>query len=147
MSTLELCFNECFVLKRLDVSGWNTSKVTTLRLAFCACRTITELDLSGWDTTKVTNIDGFLTSCHSLTDITFGEGFGKATASGLTLNLSTCGTNANYQLTDNTYNTLLTLYDRATAGLPTMTIKFNAKSNIPDGFVDKMTARGYTITT
>ena len=138
----------CYKLKSADLRYCDTSKLTEFWKLFLNCRALEELNISGWDITNcVSGPDCFLENCYSLTDITFGEGFGKATASGLTLDLSMCGTNANYQFTSNTYNTLLTLYDRATAGLPTMTLRFNAMHNIPDGFVDKMTARGYTITT
>ena len=64
----------------------------------------------------------------------------------MTLALSSCGNSKGYQLTDATYNSMLTMYDRATAGLENMTIQLSKKHNIPDGWTDKMTARGYTIT-
>jgi hypothetical protein len=38
------------------------------------------------------------------------------------------------------------MYDRASAGLTTMTIKFSKNHNLPDGFAEKMSALGYTIT-
>ena len=171
-TTLDSTFNNAQSITSIDVSNWNTSKVTTLFCTFCQayslttikglgnwdtskvtnmqllfyeCKVLASLDLSSFDTTKVTNTTKMFDECSSLTDITFGEGFGKATASRLTLDLSTCGSSKSYQLTDNTYNTMLTMYDRATNGLPTMTIKFNAKHNLPDGFIAAMTARGYVI--
>ena len=139
---------QAYKLKTADLRYCDTSKVTEFWYFFWGCTALESVNISGWDTTNcVSGPDTAFGCCYSLTDITFGEGFGKATASGLTLNLTDCGSNADYKLTTNTYNTLLTMYDRATAGLPTMTIKFNRKHNIPNGFVDKMTARGYTITT
>ena len=64
------------------------------------------------------------------------------------MDLSTCGSSKSYTLTDETYASMLTMYDRVTNGLTTTyTIKFSTKHNIPDGWIDKMTARGYTIVT
>lgn len=137
----------CSKLKTADLRYCDTSKLKEFWYFFSSCPALESVNISGWDTTNcISGPDCMFWGCYSLTDITFGEGFGKATASGLPLDLTHCAKAANYKLTDNTYNTLLTLYDRATAGLPTMTIKFSSKHNIPDGFVDKMTARGYTIT-
>lgn len=136
----------CSSLQSLDVGNWDTSGVWRMCSMFNNCQSLTSLDLHNWDTSSVTDVYSMFYSCPSLTDITFGEGFGKAKAEGLTLDLSYCGSNKSYVLTDNTYNSMLTMYDRATNGLPTMTIKFNAKHNLPDGFVAAMTARGYTIT-
>ena len=139
-------FYNCRSLQSLDLSAWNTSKGTQFVRFFGYNYALQSLNISSFDTTYAAGFDSFFLGCTSLTDITFGEGFGKAKASGLTLDLSTCGSNKSYVLTDNTYNSMLTMYDRATNGLPTMTIKFNAKHNLPDGFVAAMTARGYTIT-
>lgn len=145
VTNMRLVFSSCLLLETIDVSGFDTQNVTTIESMF-RWGAVQSLDLHNWDLSSCTNISGFVYACSSLTDITFGEGFGKAKASGLTLDLSTCGSNNSYVLTDNTYNSMLTMYDRATNGLPTMTIKFNAKHNLPDGFVAAMTARGYTIT-
>ena len=128
------------------VLHWDTSKVTNMSSMFNNCNNLNNLDIQDFDGTCVTSMYNMFSGCTSLTDITFGEGFGKAKASGLTLDLSTCGSNKSYVLTDNTYNSMLTMYDRATNGLRTMTIKFNTKHNLPDGFVAAMTTRGYTIT-
>ena len=145
-TTLQYLFCDCRALQSIDVSNWVTNNVTSMQKAFNNCQSLTSLDLHNWDTSSATDVYAMFSGCTSLTDITFGEGFGKAKASGLTLDLSTCGSSKSYVLTDNTYNSMLTMYDRATNGLPTMTIKFNAKHNLPDGFVAAMTARGYTIT-
>ena len=138
-------FEGCAKLKSLDLSGWETSNCGNYASMFSACSTLEALNISKLDMTRLNNTTNMFYGCYMLTDITFGEGFGKAKASGLTLDLSTCGGSKSYQLTDNTYNTMLTMYDRATNGLPTMTIKFNAKHNLPDGFIAAMTARGYVI--
>ena len=49
-------FSNCSSLTSLDVSGWDTSKVTDLGNTFLACSSLTSLDVSGWDTSKVTNM-------------------------------------------------------------------------------------------
>ena len=136
--------------KELDVSHWDVSKVTNMYALFCACNSLTSLDLSGWDLTNVTNISGMLQSCRSLANIKFGPGWGKHTsteANALTLDLSRdCSKNNNYQFSDETWSSMLTMHDRATAGLTAMTIKIKSTANIPDGWEDSMAALGYTIT-
>ena len=41
---------------------------------------------------------------------------------------------------------MLTMYDRATAGLTNMTIKVKNTTNAPENWTANMQARGYTIT-
>ena len=103
------------------------------------------MNVSNFDLTHVTDIIGIFGDDSLLSDITFGEGWGKNTAA-LTLDLSVIATRANYKLSDNTYDSMLTMYDRIANNLTnTFTIKFSSKHNIPEGWIDKMTARGYTI--
>ena len=139
-------FRGCSSLASLDVSGWDTANVTDMWGMFSGCSSLASLDVSRWDTAKVTDMRAMFSGCPSLASIKFGEGFGKAEASGLTLGLGDCASAKDYKLTDETYASMLTMYDRAAAGLPTMTIQFSSKHNIPDGFIDAMTAKGYTIT-
>lgn len=146
MSKVTSCFAMfalAYELKTLDVSNWDMNKASNLFGMFYKCYSLSELDVSKWDTSEITDLSDMFYECNSLTDITFGEGWGK---NHLTLDLSTCGTGQSYKLTDNTYNSMLNMYDRASNGLTTtFTIKFSSKHNIPDGWVDKMTAKGYTI--
>ncbi len=51
-------FNYCKKLTNLDVSKWDTSKVTNMEIMFGECSNLIELDLSNWNTSKVTNMDG-----------------------------------------------------------------------------------------
>ncbi len=139
-------FLNCNNLEAVNTHGWNTAEVGNCQAMFANCKKLTSLDFSTWDMSGCSMFTSFVAGCPSLTDITFGEGFGKAKKEGLTLDLSSCGSSKSYVLTDNTYNSMLTMYDRATNGLPTFTIKFSTKHNIPDGFIAAMTARGYTIT-
>ncbi len=139
-------FLNCNNLEAVNTHGWNTAHVGNCQSMFANCKKLASLDFSTWDVSDCSTFVSLISGCPSLTDITFGEGFGKAKKEGLTLDLSSCGASKSYVLTDNTYNSMLTMYDRATNGLPTFTIKFNSKHNIPDGFIAAMTARGYTIT-
>lgn len=148
-------------LKSLDLSTWkNTGNITTYaNFLYNFGRSIIEyLDISSLDTTSVTSggLDAFVTNCTYLKTIIFGEAFGKCKIA-ITLDLSTIGSHQDTEVSDNsevvyeldsrTYNSMLNMYDRATAGLPAMTIKFSTHHNIPEEFIDKMTAKGYTITT
>lgn len=170
MTSLANTFYCCYALKSLDVSNWNTSNVTSLSNMFSYCQAITSLDLSKWDTSKVTSFKDIFNHCSklqsvdisgwntksatdvarmfyftgSLTNIIFGENFGNWPDSGNEFVLSTCGYQT-YQLTDATYESMLNMYDRAANGLSALNICFSSKHNIPDGFIDKMTAKGYTI--
>ena len=142
-------FSYCYTLTSLDVSGWNTSKVTTMSYMFYGCQSLTSLDVSNFDTSKVTDMRSMFSYCYTLTNLIFGSKWGTQTsteANALTLDLSTIGSSKSYKLTDETYNSMLTMYDRASNGLTTMTIKFSKSHNLPDGFAEKMSALGYTIT-
>ncbi len=106
-------------------------------------------NLSHISTSKVTNMGNMFFGCSSLTDIRFGAGWGKQTstaANALTLDLSYCNSSGSYKLSDATWSSMLTMHDRATAGLTAMTIKLKSAANIPSGWGTKMAARGYTIT-
>lgn len=140
-------FSYCEALQALDVSNWDTSQVRDMSSLFYKCQTLTKLDVSNFDLTHTTYIGGgIVQECTHLSDITFGEGWGKNIAGSLFLNLSSCASVVSYKLTDNTFNSMLNMYDRVTNGLTnTFTIQFSSKHNIPDGWTDKMTAKGYTI--
>lgn len=56
----------------LDISKWNTSKVTDMRNMFHGCTGIYDVNASGWDTSKVTSFYQTFQGCTGLTylDIT-----------------------------------------------------------------------------
>lgn len=62
-------FRYCESLISLDLSGWNTSKVTDMGLMFDYCMNLTSLDLSGWDTGNVIDMYYMFNSCESLTSL------------------------------------------------------------------------------
>lgn len=109
-------------VQSLDLSGWNLEGLTDLRLAFCGC--------------------------EGLTDIRFGSGWGRQTSTesaALTLDLSRCGSGSGYVLTDATWESLLAMHDRLSAGLPEMTVRVSERHNVPSGWSAKMAARGYKV--
>ena len=138
-------FYNCHALTKLDLSKWNTKSAKKLETLLYGCNNITTVNVSNFDLTNVTNIINIFGNDSKLSDITFGEGWGKNTVA-LTLDLSTVASSVNYKLSDNTYDSMLTMYDRIANNLTnTFTIKFSSKHNIPEGWIDKMSARGYTI--
>ena len=175
VTAMSSMFRECNKVPVLNVSGFNTNSVTSMFYTFFGCNVVTALDVSKWVTNKVTDfcgmfgwcqklesldvsnfdlgiatdISNMFLQCQSLTNLIFGSKWGTQTstaANALTLDLSYLGLSKSYKLTDETYNSMLTMYDRASNGLTTMTIKFSTKHNLPDGFAEKMSALGYTIT-
>ncbi len=132
----------CSSLTSLDVSGWDTSKVTSMGYMFWGCSSLTSLDVSGWDTSKVTDMSGMFWGCSSLTTLKLGEGFGKMADAVGTLDLSSLA-----KWTDDSVQTLLSLYDRAANGLGVITIKLhaNTKAKLSTDDISALTAKGYTI--
>ena len=51
-------FNQCFTLINLNISNFNTKKVTTLQSMFNLCTNLTILDLSYFNAEKVTTMRG-----------------------------------------------------------------------------------------
>ena len=62
-------FAYCSKLTSLDVSYFDTSKVTNMDNMFYGCSSLTSLDLSLFDTSKVTNMDNMFHGCSSLTSL------------------------------------------------------------------------------
>lgn len=142
-------FNGASQLLALDVSMIDTSTWTSFYLMFYNCTSLASLDVSGFDTAQVTNMHAMFWLCTSLADIRFGNGWGRQTsteADALVLDLRTCNRDGGYQLSDGTWSSMLTMYDRATAGLPAMTIRISTSANVPEGWETSMAALGYTIT-
>ncbi len=145
LSSMMMMFYGAKKVTALDMSGFNTQGVTNMYCLFFSCQSLTTLDVSGWDTQNVTNVGLMFAGCTALTDVIFGGGWGKNTAA-LALDLSPVGSAKSYKLTDATWASMLTMYDRKTAGLAEMTIKLSTKHNVPSGWEEQMTARGYIIT-
>ncbi len=66
---MSFMFSGCENLKDIDISGFNTSKVTNMENMFAGCKSLEELDLSNFDTSQVTNMFGMFRGCCNLTNL------------------------------------------------------------------------------
>lgn len=57
-------FNQCRVLRELDVSNWNTANVTTMRAMFQRTEQLEVLDVSNWDTSSVMEMRYMFSHAH-----------------------------------------------------------------------------------
>ena len=62
-------FNTCSALTSLDVSGFNTSNVTGMRSMFNRCSALKSLGVSNFDTSKVTDMSVMFNNCSALTSL------------------------------------------------------------------------------
>ena len=69
VTSMSNMFYSCSSLNTLDVSHFDTSKVTSMSYMFGYCYSLTTLDVSGFDTSNVTNMNVMFTNCRSLTSI------------------------------------------------------------------------------
>ena len=143
VTSMDSMFESCSGLTSLNLSGFNTSAVTSMSRMFAYCSGLTSLDLSGFDTSAVTSMDYMFSNCSSLTSLILGPNFFKA-PNVTSIDFSYCS-----KWTNNTVVTSLVTnsYDRATAGLKTMTLKLstNTKAALTDEQKAAITAKGYTI--
>ena len=110
---------------------------------FAYCSGLTSLDLSGFDTSAVTSMDYMFAYCSNLTSLILGPNFLKTSKYDY-VDFSYCTKWTN----DTVVTSLVTKsYDRATAGLKTMTLKLstNTKAALTDEQKAAITAKGYTI--
>ena len=136
-------------IKRLDLSNWDTSSLEYINNIFYECKNLEYLDMSGWDTSKVKNgskesFENMFSSCDNLTDIRFGPGWGKSKDM-QELKMFHCGKDKEYKMSDETWESMLTMYDRKKAGFDPIKIYVRWSHNIPDGWEEKMKERGYEI--
>ena len=59
-------FNGCYRLKNLNVSKFDTNRVTDMSWMFVDCEQIDQLDLSGFDISKVRNKYYMFGDCRKL---------------------------------------------------------------------------------
>ena len=62
-------FRHCQKLTILDVSRFNTSKVTDMPCMFNGCKKLQSLDVSGFDTSNVTDMKWMFSDCSGLTSL------------------------------------------------------------------------------
>lgn len=59
-------FYKCYGLRSLDVSFFDTSRVTMMQAMFRECGGLLELDVSGFDTSRVKNMAQMFSTCSSI---------------------------------------------------------------------------------
>ena len=136
-------FYNCSGLTSLNLSGFDTSAVTNMEMMFNNCSKLTSLNLSSFDTSAVTSMDYMFAYCSNLTSLILGPNFLKTSKYNY-VDFSYCTKWTN----DTVVTSLVTnSYDRATAGLKTMTLKLstNTKAALTDEQKAAITAKGYTI--
>ena len=143
VTNMEMMFNFCSKLTSLDLSGFDTSAVTNMEMMFNNCSKLTSLNLSSFDTSAVTSMGYMFAYCSNLTSLILGPNFLKTSKYDY-VDFSYCTKWTN----DTVVTSLVTnSYDRATAGLKTMTLKLstNTKAALTDEQKAAITAKGYTI--
>lgn len=73
VTSMSGCYHDCWSLRELDFSGWDTSNWTNSRGdgIFSNCYRLESLDLSYWDTSnwKVTGFNSMFSACYALKEI------------------------------------------------------------------------------
>ena len=70
-------FANCVALSSIDLSHFNTAKVTDMESMFQGCTGLTALDLSSFDTSNVENMVAMFKGCSALTTLTVATGWTK----------------------------------------------------------------------
>ena len=70
VTSINSMFGGCKNLAALDLTEWVTSKITDMEEIFRGCNTLTSVgDLAGWDTSSVTDMSGMFYGCYDLTTV------------------------------------------------------------------------------
>ena len=62
-------FNNCPLLKELNLSNFNTSQVTNMEYMFNRCSSLVTLNLSNFNTSQVINMGYMFNNCRSLKNL------------------------------------------------------------------------------
>lgn len=65
-------FGRCESLTKLDLSNFDTSKVTNMGGMFEQCTNLIKLDISSFDTSNVTDMIHMFRNCKNLSEILVG---------------------------------------------------------------------------
>ena len=82
-------FSGCSLLRSLDLSGLDTSKVTDMSSMFYNCSSLESLDLSSFDTSKVTDMSNMFYNCSSLESLDLSS-FDTSKVTGMSWMFSGC---------------------------------------------------------
>lgn len=110
---------------------------------FLYCRDLTSLDLSNFDTSRVTSMKSMFKGCTSLTSLSLGEGFFK-TQSVTEVDFSDLG---NWSQGSFIQSVVTNSYDRKSNGLSTLEIKLHpiVYDYLTDEHKETMAAKGYDV--
>ena len=124
-------------INRVDIKG-----CFALYRIFLRCSSLTSLDVSGWDTSKMTNMNSMFKTNTSIITLTFGENFGKMQDAVGTLDLSTLSAWKN----DSVKSLLILYDRKANGlGVITIKLHANTKTVLGEDGIAQLTAKGYTI--
>lgn len=141
-TSLNRMFYFCSALSNITLNNWDTRNVTNTSQMFDQCGSLENLDLTGWNMTNVKDMENMFNACFEIKNLLLSEGFGRMKDEVGTLNLSTL---TNW--TNESVQTLLTLYDRKANGMGVITIKLSeaTKNALGTSGIQTLTAKGYTI--
>lgn len=70
ITSMRHTFKDCSNLTYLNISGWDTSKITGLTdFVFCRCSKLKHIDVSNWNTSGFTDMNSMFSGCSVLEDI------------------------------------------------------------------------------
>ena len=77
------------VIEKLDLSNFNTSKVTNMSWMFSDCSSLTSIDLGGFNTSNVTKMGYMFNGCSSLTSLNLSS-FNTSNVTDMSCMFDTC---------------------------------------------------------
>lgn len=140
--SLNMVFYCCASLSNITLNNWDTRNITDTIQMFGQCLSLENLDITGWNMTNVEDMEGMFDSCYKIKNLLLSEGFGRMKDEVGTLDLS-----ALTNWTNDSVQTLLTLYDREANGMGVITIKLSeaTKNALGTSGIQTLTDKGYTI--
>lgn len=139
LTTLYCTWYNCIAITKLDLSKFNTRKVTNYGWVFSGCTALEWLDISGFDLTSATNVPSFFELNKNLKHLVLGEGFGKIKQ------VATFDMSSFASLDEESKASFMSLYDRKTNGLPNVTLKLKTSFGFSEEQIQSLTNKGYTI--
>ncbi len=73
VTNMRSMFESCDSLKSLNLNNFNTSKVTNMNCMFYCCNSLKSLNLNNFNTSKVTNMYGMFQNCYNLTNLNISK--------------------------------------------------------------------------
>ena len=69
VTDMQYLFAECYSLKSINFSNWDTSSLENVESMFYSCSSLEYVDLSGFNTPSLINMDSMFFDCISLKSI------------------------------------------------------------------------------